>query len=356
MPEHESSRFRGKRLNYAWIAIVVTAVLGVAAMVIGRVAREGQSSLSTVNAKEPRIVSLLPQATEIIVSIGCGDHLAAVSNFDADPRVAHLPRVGDYQTIDWEKIAFAEPNWIITHYGSWYTPAGFIERADRMGARRLNIVTETLDGPDKNLTIFHAIEQLGRICNEPQKAAIAADRLRARIAAVRARSAGVKPVPGLIVIGADGTMVAGKDTFLNELFELAGGTNVAGALKVRYPIVDAEQIMAMHPQVIVQLLPNAIPQVIQEARHFWAAMPDVPAVKNGRIVPLTGWYVMLPGYHAGDIAEEFEKAIHPERVSAVTMLQLPAPSPLYSGERAGVRGDASTCALRHTAPHPNPLP
>jgi hypothetical protein len=36
--------------------------------------------------------------------------------------------------------------------------------------------------------------------------------------------------------------------------------------------------------------------------------------------------------------------------------QLPAPSPLYSGERAGVRGDAQKCATRRTTPHPNPLP
>ena len=32
------------------------------------------------------------------------------------------------------------------------------------------------------------------------------------------------------------------------------------------------------------------------------------------------------------------------------------PSPLYPGERAGVRGGSGSCATLRTAPHPNPLP
>src|SRR6185437_6637347 len=33
-----------------------------------------------------------------------------------------------------------------------------------------------------------------------------------------------------------------------------------------------------------------------------------------------------------------------------------APSPLYSGERDGVRGNVASGATRRTTPHPNPLP
>ena len=57
--------------------------------------------------------------------------------------------------------------------------------------------------------------------------AAGAEALRARLDAVRARTVGKKRVPGLIVIDSDSSMVAGKDTFLSELFEIAGGTNVA---------------------------------------------------------------------------------------------------------------------------------
>jgi ABC-type Fe3+-hydroxamate transport system substrate-binding protein len=307
--------FRG--VSSAMIAFFVIAIVGVMLLFIGRVARRGNPA--THRAKEPRIVSLLPQATDIIVSIGCGDHLVAVSNYDIDPAVGSLPHVGDYQTTDWETIASLRPQWIITHYGPGHTPAGFIERADALHARRLNFQTETLDGPDKTLTVFYAIDELGKACNEPQKAADASAALRAHLSAIRARAAGMKPVPALIVIGAEGNMVAGKDTFLNELLELAGGSNVAGGFSVRYPQIDREQILLMKPQVILQLLPGASPQMVAQAQRFWESLPNVPAVKNGRVMQMRDWYMLLPGYHVGDIAEQFANALHPADGNDKTM-------------------------------------
>ena len=34
-------------------------------------------------------------------------------------------------------------------------------------------------------------------------------------------------------------------------------------------------------------------------------------MKNGRVVQLTALYVEVPGYHVGDLAEDFAKALHP---------------------------------------------
>ena len=107
-------------------------------------------------------------------------------------------------------------------------------------------------------------------------------------------------------------MVAGRDSYLSELLQLAGGENAAAALDARYPNLDREQILAMKPQVILQLLPRASAQVKEQAQKSWTELTDVPAVKNGRVVQLTGWYVMLPGYHVADVAEQFEQALHPQ--------------------------------------------
>src|SRR5581483_8886968 len=51
-----------------------------------------------------KIASLVPAATDLIVGMGAADHLVAVSNWDTDrPEIKQLPRVGDYQTIDWDR-------------------------------------------------------------------------------------------------------------------------------------------------------------------------------------------------------------------------------------------------------------
>jgi glycosyltransferase involved in cell wall biosynthesis len=46
----------------------------------------------------------------------------------------------------------------------------------------------------------------------------------------------------------------------------------------------------------------------------------------------------------------------PMREERTAVRNIPAPSPLYSGERAGVRGDEEASATRRMTPHPNPLP
>ena len=263
----------------------------------------------------PRIVSLVPSATDILMGMGCGDHLVAVSNFDSDPSVAGLPRVGDYQTTDWERITQLRPSVIVTRYNPRSIPAGFVQRADAIGASRLNLQTETLQGPDPSATIYYAIDQLGQACHEPKKAAEAQARLRSQIRAVRDRVRGGAPVPTLIVIGAEGTMVAGKETFLNELLEIAGGVNVAAGLSPRYPSVDREQILAFHPSVILQLLPDASPQLRAQAARNWLPLKDLPAVRDGRVKQLTAGYVMLPGIHVAETAGAFADALHPGAAS-----------------------------------------
>jgi iron complex transport system substrate-binding protein len=223
--------------------------------------------------------------------------------------------VGDYQTTDWETISRLRPKVIITHYGTGKTPAGFVEHAQAIGATQFNLLTETLNGPDPDSTIYHAIDELGKACQEPQKAAEASARLRGRLDEVARRASSHAKVTALIVIGSEGTMVAGRDSYLSELLDLAGGTNAAAGLNARYPNLDWEQILALKPEVIFQLLPRASDQITDQAKKSWSGLAEVPAVKNGRVVQLTAWYVMLPGYHVADVAEQFEQALHSQHAA-----------------------------------------
>ena len=57
------------------------------------------------------VASLVPAATDLILSMGAGNRLVAVSNYDTIESTAHpLPRVGDYQTTDWETLASLHPS------------------------------------------------------------------------------------------------------------------------------------------------------------------------------------------------------------------------------------------------------
>lgn len=250
-------------------------------------------------------MSLVPAATDLIAGMGAANHLVGVSNYDQNPQVAHLLRVGDYLTTDWERIVALRPQIIITQYAPGRTPAGFEEHLQSLGARQENLHIDRVDD------IFAAMTELGNALGEKEKAAQADSALRERLRQVGERAAKFKPTPTLMVIDETGLSVAGQGTFLDDLLKIAGGRNVMAENGPSWPAIDREALLSLSPEVILQLLPGASTQVQAEAMQAWTNTPNVPAVRNHRVILLTGPDVLLPGDQIGDLAEQFERALHP---------------------------------------------
>ena len=253
------------------------------------------------------VASLVPAATDLLLAMGAGDRLVAVSNYDVPrPGVRGLPRVGDYQTTDWEQVRALRPAVMVRQFAPDRVPAGLRERTDALGIRLVNLQIETVND------VYHATEVLGDAIDDPAAGRVLADRLRGQLDAVRARTAGGSRPSVLIVRDTRGEEVIGPDTFLDDLVTIAGGRNAAAGLGKRYPTIDRELLRSIDPDVILQLLPDATPQVLEQARQTWKGLPALKAVKGGRVYPITDWYGLLPGAHLGELAEKFAAAIHPE--------------------------------------------
>lgn len=265
--------------------------------------------------KSPTVASLVPAATDLIVGMGAGDHLVAVSNYDRVADVATLPRVGDYQSIDWEKLAILRPNVLISFYGSGHTPAGFLEKINDLKIQQVNVRLDRLD------EIYAGIETLGKATGEPAKAAQQLTAMRAGIESVRSRVHGRPKVSALIVLSPTGADVVGRQTFFDDLLTAAGGENVITA--DRYVTLDREALSALRPDVILQLLPGRDAQTIAHARAAWDSMPTLPAVRNKRVHIFTEDYVMQPGPHLAEVAERFAAALHPDWATAAPAATAP---------------------------------
>jgi iron complex transport system substrate-binding protein len=256
--------------------------------------------------KSPTLASLSPAATDLLVGMGAGDHLVAVSNFDADrAETRGLARVGDYRTQDWEKLSALRPKKMVIQMRPDRLPPGLADRAHELG---IDLVNLTIDGLDD---VFKAIPELGNAAGEQARAAARLDQLRKQFATVRQRVENAPKVKTLIVVNDDGRSVAGPGTFLDDILKAAGGENAAAPLGVQWPTVDREKIQQLSPQVVIHLLPEASPQVVREAQKFWAGLPQLPAVRDGRVHILTDWYALLPGSHVGRMAEQFGQILHP---------------------------------------------
>jgi len=283
------------------------------------VACDRKSSAPAPPGARPRVASLVPAATDLLIGMGAGDHLVAISNYDPHrDETRALPRVGDYQTFDWEQIAALRPDVMIVFMASDRMPPGLSQRARQLDIRLVNIRTERLS------EILNEIGNLGRAVEEDAKATRAVDTLRAQIAAAARQTAGRPKARALIVRDKSAEGVVGRDSFLNDILEAAGGQNVITASG--WPSIDREMLLSLKPEVIIQLLPDASPQVIAEANRVWTALPQIPAVANRRVHILTDWYVQQSGFHVGELAVRFAGLLHPETAQTRPVL-LPSSQP-----------------------------
>lgn len=266
----------------------------------------GQSPrAATPSAKRPTVASAVPAATDILVVMGAANHLVGVSNFEPDtPLLRSLPPVGDYQVIDWERLTEIRPDVLIVPRPKVEFEEAFKQRAARLKVQLVPFHVDRLDD------IYPTITALGAACGEETKAQTLAENIRQRLSSVRQSVRDRQSCTTLIVLDENAQFVVGPNNFLDDLLVVAGGTNVGGHLGKDFPIIDREQLLALDPQVIIQLLPEAQPQVLSAAGRFWKQLPQLQAVRNNRVYIHDQWFMLLPSAHVAEIAELFADDLH----------------------------------------------
>jgi iron complex transport system substrate-binding protein len=243
--------------------------------------------------------------------MGAGEHLVAVSTFDVEREGTRgLPKVGDYQNFDWEQLSVLKPNIMIVFIAPDRMSAGLKQRASDLNIELMNIKVDRLE------QVYQELHRLGNALGEPAKAAAADTRLRDQLDAVQKRVAGKPRVRTLIVREVSAEGAVGRDSFIDDVLQIAGGENVLPASLGPWPTIDRETMMSLKPEAVLHLLPLASPQALREAQDLWKQFPDLPAVKKGRVYLLTEWHVQQPGYQLGKLAEIFADTLHPETAGA----------------------------------------
>jgi iron complex transport system substrate-binding protein len=288
----------------SWRAVVMVLVGCCSAIACDR-----RTSLTISAPHGPRVASLVPAATDMLLGMGAGDHLVAVSNYETSPRVARLPRVGDYQTTDWETLARLRPDAMIIQIAPDRVPPGLKQRADELHIALVNVKIDRLED------VFATMHQLGKVAGEADKARGAADKLRREFDELKTRCATQPSISTLLVRDENGSDVIGPDNFLDDLLKIVNATNAAGSLGHPYPSIDREKLISLAPEAVIVLLPGAKPQTVEVSRRFWASMTRVPAVQAGRVSTLPQDYALVPGARLADLARDMARCLRPEGIS-----------------------------------------
>ena len=267
------------------------------------------SATSLVAQAPQRIISLVPNLTEMLFAMGAGPQVVAVSSFDREPEaVRTLPRVGALLDPDVERILSLRPDLVIT-YGS---QAELKAQLARTGIAAFDY---RHGGLADALTTLRA---LGVRTGHAREAEALARRLEQQIAATRARVAGRPRPRTLLVFGREpGSLrniyAVGGTGFLHDMLEAAGGRNVLADVTRESVQVTTETILARAPEVILEIRGGTDPSRADARPDTspWKALASVPAVQQGRLVVLSGSWLTVPGPRVGDAIDRFSTALHP---------------------------------------------
>ena len=257
-----------------------------------------------------RIVSLVPNVTEMLFAVGAGSQVVGVSSYDDfPPETKSLPRVGALLDPDTERIFSLRPDLVVV-YGSQTELEGQFTRAG------IRVYPYRHGGIDN---VVQAIRDVARLTGRAADGDRVVREMQMQFAAIRARVRGLPRPKTMIVIGRDagelrGVYASGGVGFLHEILDIAGGEDMFADQRREAVQPSNETMLVRAPQVIVELHAGDPPAaaVLQKERAAWNQLASVPAVRNNRVHLLYGGYLLAAGPRLGQAAEALARVLHPE--------------------------------------------
>jgi iron complex transport system substrate-binding protein len=248
-----------------------------------------------------RIVSLNPSTTELLFAIGAGSRLVGRTTYDRWPEAAlALPDLGPGLRPNVEGVLAARPDLVLLYASD----------DNRDAARRLRAagVATAAYRVDRIADFRRVTLALGALTGDSAAARATVDSVGATIERVRAATASL-PKPTVFWPLYDQPLLAtGGGSFLNELIELGGGSNIYGFLPEPSPRITVEDLLKRDPEVVL-LSPESRARYLADPR--WKALR---AVREHRLLAVDTAVVYRPGPRLGEAARSVAQLLHPGAV------------------------------------------
>ncbi len=261
----------------------------------------------SLNEPAQKIVSLAPSNTEILFAIGAGSQVVGRDNLSDYPaEAANVTDIGSpFEALSTELIVSLEPDLVL---------AAEINTAEQVKQLEdLGLTVYYLKNPLTIEEMYGNLEIVAQMTGHETETATLIESLKARVAAVDEKIAPLSSRPS-VFYEMDGSdpgkpWTAGKDTFITQLIERAGGYNIASDID-SYAQLSLEQVVAADPNFII--LGDAAYGITPESIASRPGWENLSAVKNNQIFPFDDNLVSRPGPRLVDALEELAKLLRPE--------------------------------------------
>ena len=221
-----------------------------------------------------RIVSIAPGATEMLFAAGAGARVIATVEFSEEPPEAKtIPRIGDANAIDMERVVALQPDVVVVWEGG--SNVAQVNRLERLNVAIYRHKVEKL------ADIPVSLRRLGALTGTQAAANEAALDVENRLAKLQKQYGQTSKPTVLLEVWNRPIYTVGGSHMMSDSLRLCGARNVFADLKEQGPSVDTEAVIGRDPAIIVAVAP---PGVGAEWLAEWKKFGTMQAVRNGRLI------------------------------------------------------------------------
>lgn len=249
-----------------------------------------------LTAPATRVVSLNPVTTELLFALERGDRLVGRTSWDLAPAAARdVPDVGNGMGPNVEVVLGQRPDLVLL----------YASESNRLAARQLRAAgVQTLTHrTDRIADLQRVLPIIARAVDAEAVARVVADSVRESIESVRALPRPTVQVRAFWQVWDAPILTIGGGSYLSELLEVAGASNIFSDLSQPSPQVSLEEIASRDPDVVLAG-PAGAARI--RATPGWQA---VRAVREGRIVVIDTTIVGRPGVRMGEAARFLRRVL-----------------------------------------------
>lgn len=267
----------------------------------------GSKSINTgSDTSSGKIISLAPSITEWCRSLGGVNQLVGITDFCHQEPGNAIPSVGGLTNPSQEFIFKLKPDIILA---SNLTPLPVVEELRNSGLKveilPFQNLNEVYQSGQKVATFIHQDNVQKSILSKWEKFILESQHTRMD----------PERPKGILLFGHEGLYAAGKDSYLDEFIQKAGGINLAATMDSSWPQIAEEKFISMKPEfIILSFDENISPeQGVDKFLNKWQDRPlwhTIPAIKNKKIIAMTHSQLSIPGPEIVDHFESLKNWIH----------------------------------------------
>ena len=239
--------------------------------------------LGNVAFSYDRVVSLSPSGTEILFALGLNDKLVARTDFCNFPEEAKkIDSVGgfDGKSFSIETVLSFSPDFVYLTNGMHNH---IINTLESLGIKVYLSDVNSIEDIYKEITDvskLFGIEKIGKQY---------VDKMSLELSNIKKDN--IQKTIYCEIFNSP-FLTCGKNSFINDIIEYAGGKNIFDFLKSSYPQVSEEIIIMANPQII--LAPD-YSETDLEKIYYRNAWQNIDAIKNKKVFSVSGDIFTRPG-------------------------------------------------------------